>query len=61
MKFVKTQVQFLLLTNINIGTTLIIILARYNILLTLLRLYMYLSLPLVCVQVCVYSSVLAIK
>ena len=56
MKFVKTHVQFVLLTYMNIGTTLIIILARH--LLILLLLYV---IPLVCVKFCVYTFVLAIK
>ena len=55
MKFVKTQVQFLLLTYINIGTTLIIILARH--LLTLLPLYVYISSVCVCNILCIYICV----
>jgi len=47
MKFVKTQVQFIMLTYIKIGTTLIIILAGH--LLTLLPLYVYISSTCVCV------------
>jgi len=58
MKLVKTQAQFLLLTNINIGTSVIIILARQ--LLTLLSLYVYISSICVC-NICVYTFVLAIK
>ena len=53
MKFVKTQVQFFLITNINIGTTLIIILARY--LLTLLSLYLYISSTCVCNILYIYN------
>jgi len=55
MKFLKTQVQFLLLTNINIGTTLIIYLARH--LLTLLPLYVYISINCVCKILCIYICV----
>jgi len=60
MKFVKTQVQFLLLTYINIGTTLIIILARH--LLTLLPLYAYSSptcvCKILCIDMCVSNKIL---
>jgi len=55
MKFVKTQVQFLLLTNINIDTTLVKILAR--LLLTLLPLYVYISSTCVCKIMCIYICV----
>ena len=60
MQFVKTQVQFLLLTCINIGTTLIIILTRH--LLTLLPLYVYISSTCVrnilCIYICVSNKIL---
>ena len=56
MKFVKTQVQFLLLTYMNIGTTLIIILVRH--LLILLSLYdIYISSTCVCKILCLYICV----
>ena len=55
MKFVKTQFQFILLTNINIGTTLLIILARH--LFTLLSSYVYISSTCVCKLLCIYICV----